>query len=108
MEWYYKYITERHLTLESNEYEIKTCVKVGFFTAKFWDIAFDPAIEIINENEIFGQGFEDDCTALIRGEDLNTMTLKMNDALDNLVTWGATCRLRFNPSKMVLLHYKNN
>ena len=36
------------------------------------------------------------------------MTWKINTALDKLVAWGATCRLRFNPSKTVLLHYKNN
>ena len=113
VEWYYKYITERHLTLEANEYEIRTCVDVGFpqggvCSAKFWIIAFDPAIEIINENGIFGQGFADDCAALIGGEDLNEMTIRMNRALDRLVMWGATCGLRFNPSKTVLLHFKNN
>ena len=32
----------------------------------------------------------------------------MNAALDKLVTWGATCGLKFNPSKTVLLHFKNN
>ena len=46
-----------HLTLEANEYEIRTCVDVGFpqggvCSAKFWIIAFDQAIEIINENGI--------------------------------------------------------
>ena len=104
VEWYYKYITERHLTLESDEQEIKTCVDVGFpqggvCSAKFWIIAFNPAIEIINQDGIFGQGFADDCAALIGGEDLDSMTQKMNTALDNLVTWGNTCGLKFNPSK---------
>ena len=113
VEWYYQYITERHLTLESDEYEIKTCVSVGFpqggvCSAKFWIIAFDPAIEIINENGIFGQGFADDCAAMIGGDDLNTMVIKMNTTLNKLVTWGATCGLKFNPSKTVLLHFKNN
>ena len=113
MNWYYKYITERHLTLESDEYEVKTCVNTGFpqggvCSAKFWIIAFDPAIQIINEGGLFGQGFADDCAALIGGEDLNDLTLKMNAALEKLVTWGATCGLKFNPSKTVLLHYKNN
>ena len=104
VEWYHKYITGRHLTLESDDYEIKTCVNVGFpqggiCLAKFWIIAFDWAIEMINENGIFGQGFADDCAALIRGEDLNNMTIKLNTALDKLAKWGATCGLRFNPSK---------
>ena len=79
VEWYYKYITERHLTPEANEYKIRTCVDLGFSqggfcSAKFWIIAFDPAIEIINENGIFGQGSANDCPALIGGEDLNKMT----------------------------------
>ena len=112
VEWYYKYITERHLTLESDNYEIKTCVDIGFpqggvCSAKFWIIAFDRAIQIINEDGIFGQGFADNCAALIGGDDLNVLTLKMNDTLEKLVTWGATCGLRFNPSKTVLLHFKN-
>ena len=111
--WYYKYITNRHLTLESDDYEIKTCVDTGFpqggvCSAKFWIIAFDPAIQIINEGGLFGQGFADDCAALIGGEDLNDISSKMNIALGQLVTWGASCGLKFNPSKTVLLHYKNN
>ena len=113
VQWYYKYITERHLTLEANDSEIKTCVSVGFpqggvCSAKFWIIAFDPAIKIINENGIFGQGFADDCAAMIGGVDLNDMTLKLNAALSKLVNWGGTCGLRFNPAKTVLLHFKNN
>ena len=42
--WYFKYITERHLSLESDDYEIKTCVDASPKAAKFWIIAFDPAI----------------------------------------------------------------
>ena len=34
------------------------------------------------------------------------MTLKMNAALEKLVSWGATCGLSFDPSKTVLLHFK--
>ena len=55
-----------------------------FRKAKFWIIAFDPAIQIINEGGLFGQGFEDDCAASIGGEDLNDLTVKMNSALDRL------------------------
>ena len=112
-EWYYNYITERHLTLEANNYETRTSVDVGFpqggvCSAKFWIIAFNPAIQIINEDGIFGQGFTDDCAALIGGEDLNDMTIKMNATLEKLAVWGNTCGLRFNRTKTVLLHFKNN
>ena len=111
--WYYKYITKRHLTLKSDNYEIKTCVDTGFpqggvCSAKFWIIAFDPAIQIINEGGLFGQGFADDCAALIGGEDLYDISIKMNTALDKLAKWGASCGLKFNPSKTVLLHFKHN
>ena len=113
VDWYYSYITERHLALEANDFEIRTCVNVGFpqggvCSAKFWIIAFDPAIKIINENGIFGQGFADDCAALIGGTDLTEITHKMNRALDKLVSWGETCGLKFNSKKTVLLHYKNS
>ena len=59
-----------------------TCVDVGFpqgsvCSANFWIIAFDPAIETINENGIFGQVFDDNCTAQIGGEDLNKITIRM-------------------------------
>ena len=86
VEWYYNYITERHLTLESDDHKIKTCVDVGFpqggvCSAKFWIIAFDPAIDIINQDGIFCQGFADDCAAMIGGEDLAAITTKMNYTL---------------------------
>ena len=80
----------------------------GVCSAKFWIIAFDPAIEIINQDGIFGQGFADDYAAMIGGEDLTAITTKMNSTLEKLVEWGTTCGLRFNPSKTVLLHYRNN
>ena len=106
------HITERHLTLEANDCKIKTCVDIGFpqgsvCLAKFWIIAFDPAIQIINDEGIFGQGFADDCEALIGGHYLSNMALKVNVTFDKLVAWGATCGLRLKPNKTVLLHFKN-
>ena len=106
-------ITERHLALEANDFEIRTCVNVGFqqggvCSAKFWIIAFDPAIKIINENGIFGQGFADDCAALIGGKDLTEITHKMNMALDKLVAWGETCGLRKRSSYTTKIAPKGN
>ena len=79
--WYYNYITERHLILEANDSKVTTCVDTGFLqggvcSAKFWIIAFDPAMDIINLNGIFGQGFADDCAALLGGTDLNDLTTR--------------------------------
>ena len=111
--WYYNYITERHLTLEANDSKNTTCVdtglpKRGVCSAKFWIIAFDPAMDIINSNGMFGQGFAENCAALLGGTDLNDLTTRMNETLNKLVTWGATCGLHLNSSKTVLLHFKNN
>lgn len=36
------------------------------------------------------------------------MTEKINTTLGELVSWGASCGLKFNPSKTVLLHFKIN
>ena len=71
-------------------------------------LAFDPAMDIINSNGIIGQGFADDCAALLGGTDVNDLTTRMNETLNKLVTWGATCGLHFNSSKQVVLHFKNN
>ena len=66
--WYNNYFTERRLALEANGSKIHTCVDTGFpqggvCSAKFWIKDFDLAIDIINSNGIFGQGFADDCAA---------------------------------------------
>ena len=57
------------MTLEANDSKVTTCVDTGFpqgevCSAKFWIIGFDPAMDIINSNGIFGQGFADDSAAL--------------------------------------------
>ena len=113
VQWYYNYITERYLSLVANDNTLTTCVDTGFpqggvCSAKFWIIAFDPAIDIINSNRIFGQGFADDCAALIGGTDLEAMSQQLNETLLALTTWGNTCGLRFNANKTIMLHFKCN
>ena len=53
-------------------------------------------MSIINSNGIFGQYFADDCAGLLGGTDLKDLTTRMNEMLNKLVTWGATCGLHFN------------
>ena len=106
--WYYNFITNRHLQLNLKGESRHIKVNVGFpqggvCSAKFWIIAFNPAIEIINKNRILGQGFADDCAALIKGNDLHDMAKHMGRMLNKLVEWGKTCGLTFNPSKTVAM-----
>lgn len=61
-------------------------------------------MSIINSNGIFGQYFADDCAGLLGGTDLKDLTTRMNEMLNKLVTWGATCGLHFNSSKTIVLH----
>ena len=39
----------------------------GVCSASFWIVAFNPAIEIINKYGVVGNGFADDCAAVIGG-----------------------------------------
>ena len=65
-EFCYNYITHRHLTTTIGGYTHTITVGIGFpqggvCSAKFLIIAFNEAIEIINEYGVTGQGFADDC-----------------------------------------------
>ena len=48
----------------------------GVCSAKFWIIAFNEAIEIINEYGVTGQGFADDYGPMIGGDDTHKMYQK--------------------------------
>ena len=49
----------------------------GVCSAKFWIIAFNEAIEIINEYGVTGQGFADDCGPMIGGDNTHDMYKSM-------------------------------
>ena len=102
--WYHNYIKHRNLHIQ-----IKGCNKVlstdtgfpqgGVCSAKFWIIAFNEAIEILNTHGVHGNGFADDCVALIGGENLDQMMSRMQKVVTNLEAWGEKYGLVFNPSK---------
>ena len=73
----------------------------GVCSAKFWLIAFDGAIQIINTLNIEGNGYADDCSAVIGGPRVDHLVIRMEKMLTKLVAWGTTCGLRFNPDKTV-------
>ena len=73
----------------------------GVCSAKFWLVAFDYAIQIINRYNIEGNGYADDCSALYGGPRLDHALKRLQKMLDDLSQWGKTCGLRFNPEKSV-------
>ena len=70
-------------------------------SAKFWIIAFNEAIEIINEYGVTGQGFADDCGPMIGGNNTHEMYKSMQRMLNKLYHWGEGKNLKFNPTKTV-------
>ena len=62
-------------------------------------MAFDPAVHLINNGHTTGIAFADDCAVLIGGNNPQELHTQMQKTLDELVHWGTTCGLRFNPHK---------
>ena len=62
VKWYYNLLQERHVTLSLHGVEEEICTSQGFpqggvASAKFWLIAFDQAIRIINKRGVEGNGY---------------------------------------------------
>ena len=110
VEWYYSYLGKRFLEVELHGERTQLTTGTGFpqggvCSAKFWLIAFDEAIQIINSNGITGNGYADDCSALIGGDHPHNMIEQMQTMLERLVTWGLSCGLRFNSQKTVAVMF---
>jgi hypothetical protein len=108
--WYENYITDRRInvTLHGHTKQFKSSIgfpQGGVASAKFWLIAFDRAIHIINSHGIVGHGFADDLCALATGKDLKEARTRMQAMLNELVDWGKTCGLFFNHAKTVAIHF---
>ena len=108
VQWYFNYITQRDIEIEMHG--VKRCFSTGIgfpqggvCSAKFWLIAFDYAIQIINRYNIEGNGYADDCSALYGGRRLDHALKKLQKILDELSEWGKTCGLKFNPEKSVAI-----
>ena len=110
VEWYYSYLGRRFLEVELHGETVQLTTGTGFpqggvCSAKFWLIAFDEAINIINSNGITGNGYADDCSALVGGDHPHNMVEQMQTMLERLVNWGLSCGLRFNPQKTVAVMF---
>ena len=106
VEWYYNYLTRRHMITEYNGETFEAQIGLGFpqggvCSAKFWIIAFNEAIKIINQFGALGIGFADDCCILLHREDINHAMCLVQRIVDQLIRWGATLGLKFNPTKTI-------
>jgi ribonuclease HI len=114
VEWYHNYVKDRHLEVELHSHKMVVKDSVGFpqggvASAKLWLVAFNRAIEIINKYQIQGNGFADDCSAVLGGKSLPAIIIQLQAMLDELTTWGRTCGLYFNPDKtQVVLFSRRN
>ena len=106
VQWYHGYILHRDILIDMHGHSAIFSTGVGFpqggvCSAKFWLIAFDYAIQIINRYQIEGNGYADDCAALFGGPRLDHALKRLQKMLDELTAWGKTCGLKFNPEKSV-------
>ena len=68
-------------------------------SAKFWVIAYDDAVLILNEYRIFGQVFADDSIAMKGGKNLHQMMSRLQKVVTHLEDWGKERGLKFNATK---------
>ena len=72
-------------------------------SAKFWVIAYDDAVDILNEHRVFGQVFADDSIAMKGGKNLHQMMSRIQKVVAELEKWGEERGLKFNASKTVVI-----
>ena len=97
VQWYFNYITHRDIEITMHDILRVFSTGIGFpqggvCSAKFWLIAFDTAIQIINTLKIEGNGYADDCSALYGGRRLDHAINKLQKMLDRLTKMGAHMR----------------
>ena len=66
VDWYYSYITHHNMYIDINGHKISCTTSLGFpqggvCSTKFWIIALNAAISILNEHGVLGLGFVHDC-----------------------------------------------
>ena len=75
----------------------------GVCSTKFWIIAYNQAIHILNTHGVSGYGFADDSCTLIGGQNLNQRMSRTQKVIDDLVFWGHSCGPKFNLDKTVCI-----
>ena len=74
----------------------------------FWLIAFDPAVRIINTRFVEGNAYADDCSVIFGGPNFPRLVNRLQLVIDELVDWGRTCGLKFNPDKTVAVAFSRS
>ena len=110
VEWYHNFLTHRHLITEHNGTTYEGNIGIGFLqggvcSAKFWIVAFNEAINIINQFGALGIGFADDWCILLHRKHINHSMSLIQRIVDQLVTWGNTMGLTFNPTITVCIQF---
>ena len=110
VEWYFNYLSHRVLHIPLHGDRLSYVCSQGFpqggvASAKFWILAFNPAIEIINRQFTLGNGYADDLSVVFGGTDPDELVPRMQRVLDELVLWGESCNLNFNPEKTVMVGF---
>ena len=108
--WYYNCITHRNLYIENNGIKLVISTGTGFpqgrvCSAKFWVIAYDDAVHILNEHRVFGQVFADDSIAMKGGKNLHQMMRRIQKVVTDLEEWGQERGLKFNATKTVVIMF---
>ena len=108
--WYYTFLTHRHLITEHNGIKYEGNIGIGFpqggvCSAKFWIVAFNEAMNITNQFGALGIGFADDCCILLHRKHINHAMSLIQRIVDQLVAWGNTLGLTFNPTKTVCIQF---
>ena len=55
----------------------------------------------MNKHGVLGNGFADDCAAIMGGTKLGNVVKRVQRVVTELVDWGKTCGLEFNKSKTI-------
>ena len=102
--WYYNYISHRNMYTTINGITEAITTTTGFpqggvCSAKFWIIAFNEAIEILNQRGVYGVGFADDCAALLGGNNLHQQMSRIQKIVTDIEDWGRRNGLVFNALK---------
>ena len=101
--WYHNYLTHRNLKVTLGGYSGEVSIDIGFpqggvCSAKFWIIAFNNAVEIINQWGVIGQGFADDLSMVHGGKDLNHITnTYLTNTYQTITKLGQYMRFKIQP-----------
>jgi hypothetical protein len=106
-EWYFNYISTRKIAIKLQKEIVEKEISVGFpqggvASAKFWLIAFDEAVKIINRFGINGNAFADDCGLILADKNQEVLIRKLQHVINDLVNWGKTCGLHEEGGNTIL------